>query len=258
MKALEVKVLDVRGLTDIADFMVIASGTSDRHVRSVRSGWSRRPRRRAFAARRRGSAGRRLGAHRSARHDRARDAAAGARVLRTGEAVGHDGHEARRRAPEARLKLAQRAHEMPVDRRRYPPARLGQRAASSEYQKRLRTPLVLDCVGDSGRPRAAPAKTRSARWRAEGATCWPRSAGEDYVVALRDSRRQLDEHRAARARGSSERMREAEPLALLIGGPDGLAPECRAARRPALVPVAADAAAWAGAGGASPNSSIAP
>jgi ribosome-associated protein len=35
MKALQVKVLDVRGLTDIADFMVIASGTSDRHVRSV-------------------------------------------------------------------------------------------------------------------------------------------------------------------------------------------------------------------------------
>jgi ribosome-associated protein len=35
MKALEVKVMDVRGLTDIADYMVIASGTSDRHVRSV-------------------------------------------------------------------------------------------------------------------------------------------------------------------------------------------------------------------------------
>jgi ribosome-associated protein len=35
MNALEVKVLDVRGLTDIADYMVIASGTSDRHVRSV-------------------------------------------------------------------------------------------------------------------------------------------------------------------------------------------------------------------------------
>ena len=35
MKALEVKVLDVRGLTDISDYMVIASGTSDRHVRSV-------------------------------------------------------------------------------------------------------------------------------------------------------------------------------------------------------------------------------
>lgn len=35
MKALEVKVLDVRGLTDVADFMVIASGTSDRHVHAV-------------------------------------------------------------------------------------------------------------------------------------------------------------------------------------------------------------------------------
>ena len=35
MKALEVRILDVRGLTDIADCMVIASGTSDRHVRSV-------------------------------------------------------------------------------------------------------------------------------------------------------------------------------------------------------------------------------
>jgi ribosome-associated protein len=35
MKALEVRMLDVRGLTDIADYMVIASGTSDRHVRSV-------------------------------------------------------------------------------------------------------------------------------------------------------------------------------------------------------------------------------
>ncbi len=35
MKALQIKVLDVRGLTDVADTMVIASGTSDRHVRSV-------------------------------------------------------------------------------------------------------------------------------------------------------------------------------------------------------------------------------
>jgi ribosome-associated protein len=35
MKALDVKFLDVRGLADFADCMVIASGTSDRHVRSV-------------------------------------------------------------------------------------------------------------------------------------------------------------------------------------------------------------------------------
>lgn len=35
MKALDIKVLDVRELTDVADHMVIASGTSDRHLRSI-------------------------------------------------------------------------------------------------------------------------------------------------------------------------------------------------------------------------------
>jgi ribosome-associated protein len=35
MKAVSVKVMDVRGLTDIADVMVVASGTSDRHVRAI-------------------------------------------------------------------------------------------------------------------------------------------------------------------------------------------------------------------------------
>lgn len=35
IKAINVSVLDVRELTDIADMLVIASGTSDRHVRSI-------------------------------------------------------------------------------------------------------------------------------------------------------------------------------------------------------------------------------
>jgi len=35
MKAVNVKVMDVRKVTDVADCMVIASGNSDRHVRSI-------------------------------------------------------------------------------------------------------------------------------------------------------------------------------------------------------------------------------
>ena len=35
MKAVNVKVMDVRGLTDIADTLIVASGNSDRHVRSI-------------------------------------------------------------------------------------------------------------------------------------------------------------------------------------------------------------------------------
>jgi ribosome-associated protein len=35
LKAQNVTVLDVRGLTDVADTLVVASGTSDRHVKSL-------------------------------------------------------------------------------------------------------------------------------------------------------------------------------------------------------------------------------
>jgi ribosome-associated protein len=48
MKAVNVKVLDVRGLTDIADTMVIASGTSDRHVRSIADNVARKAKEAGF------------------------------------------------------------------------------------------------------------------------------------------------------------------------------------------------------------------
>ncbi|MGH8143505.1 MAG: ribosome silencing factor [Steroidobacteraceae bacterium] len=35
MKAVNIKLLDVRGLTDFADTMIVASGNSDRHVRAI-------------------------------------------------------------------------------------------------------------------------------------------------------------------------------------------------------------------------------
>ncbi len=35
MKAVDIRVLDVRGVTAITDIMVVASGTSDRHVKSL-------------------------------------------------------------------------------------------------------------------------------------------------------------------------------------------------------------------------------
>ena len=37
LKALEIRIIDVRGQTSVTDWLVIASGTSSRHVKSLAS-----------------------------------------------------------------------------------------------------------------------------------------------------------------------------------------------------------------------------
>ena len=99
MKAVDVKALDVRGITDITDTMVVASGTSDRHVKSIADRVVQRCKEAGF--RPYGIEGERDGEWvllDLQRRRAARDVAAGARVLRTGKTLGK---RAPRSAPES-------------------------------------------------------------------------------------------------------------------------------------------------------------
>ncbi len=94
----------------------------------------------------------------------------------------------------------------------------------AEYQKRLRTPLVLELHEISVATRRAGENPQRAV-RREGADMLAALKPDDYVVALEIhaqtmSTEQLSAWLAAR-------MRDGRALALLIGGPDGLAPQCR-------------------------------
>jgi 23S rRNA (pseudouridine1915-N3)-methyltransferase len=89
-----------------------------------------------------------------------------------------------------------------------------------EYQKRLRTPLVLEL-------REIPVATRSAgedpqrAVQREGADMLAAIGRDDYVVALEISGKPMSTEQLSA--WLAERLRDARPLALLIGGPDGLA-----------------------------------
>jgi 23S rRNA (pseudouridine1915-N3)-methyltransferase len=93
-----------------------------------------------------------------------------------------------------------------------------------EYQKRLRTPLVLDLQEIEIAPRRAGENPVRAI-RREGADMLAALGKDDYVVALEITAKSMNTLEVSA--WLAERMRDGRPLALLIGGPDGLAPQCR-------------------------------
>ena len=92
-----------------------------------------------------------------------------------------------------------------------------------EYQKRLRAPLVLELEEIAVATRRAGENPQRAIAR-EGADMLAALSAKDHVVALEVSAPQRSTQ--AVSIWLAERLRAAKPLALLIGGPDGLAPEC--------------------------------
>ena len=93
-----------------------------------------------------------------------------------------------------------------------------------EYQKRLRTPLVLELHEISIATRRAGENPQRAIQR-EGADMLAALRPDDYVVTLEvDAKAMSTEQLSA---WLTARMRDGRPLAMLIGGPDGLAPQCR-------------------------------
>ena len=93
-----------------------------------------------------------------------------------------------------------------------------------EYQKRLRTPLVLQLHEIPIATRRAGVNPERAIQR-EGADMLAALRQDDYVVALEIAGKAMStEQLAAWLAG---RLREGRSLALLIGGPDGLSPQCR-------------------------------
>jgi 23S rRNA (pseudouridine1915-N3)-methyltransferase len=105
-----------------------------------------------------------------------------------------------------------------------------------EYQKRLRTPIVLELHEISVATRRAGENPQRAVQR-EGSDMLSAVGKDDYVVALEIAAKAMSTEQLSV--WLAERMRDGRPLALLIGGPDGLAPPCleRADHRWSLSPL---------------------
>jgi 23S rRNA (pseudouridine1915-N3)-methyltransferase len=93
-----------------------------------------------------------------------------------------------------------------------------------EYRRRLRTPLVLELQEIAVATRRAGDDPKRAVHR-EGTDMLAAIGRDDYVVALEVGAKMMSTEQVSA--WLSERLLAARPLALLIGGPDGLSPECR-------------------------------
>jgi len=94
-----------------------------------------------------------------------------------------------------------------------------------EYQKRLRAPLVLEQHEIPVATRRAGESPHRAVLK-EGAHMLAALKPDDYVVSLEIAAKAMSTLQLSA--WLAERLRDGRSLALLIGGPDGLAPQCRA------------------------------
>jgi 23S rRNA (pseudouridine1915-N3)-methyltransferase len=93
-----------------------------------------------------------------------------------------------------------------------------------EYQKRLRSPLVLELQEIPVATRRAGENPARAVMR-EGSDMLAAIGRDDYVVALEISAKSMTTEQLSA--WLAQRMQDGRSLALLIGGPDGLSPQCR-------------------------------
>jgi 23S rRNA (pseudouridine1915-N3)-methyltransferase len=93
-----------------------------------------------------------------------------------------------------------------------------------EYQKRLRTPLVLELQEIPVATRRVGENPARAIQR-EGADMLAALGRDDYVVTLDIAAKAMSTEQLSV--WLAERMRDGRSLSLLIGGPDGLSAECR-------------------------------
>ena len=93
-----------------------------------------------------------------------------------------------------------------------------------EYQKRLRAPLALELLEIPVATRRAGENPERAVAR-EGSNMLAAIGPKDYVVALEVEAGAMSTQ--ALSVWFADRLRDGRPIAMLIGGPDGLAPACR-------------------------------